>query len=158
MYDDYDTNAGAGYISSDDDMSSVSSVNTRRKNQRGMFDSHKKSDPGYRKIQIGRNHKGKKKHVEYYVSSHIPGTCIRDAITGARIQHHRVGQAYEDLYFKVSYADNNSTNSIDTLFYDSPEQYERHLRIPLSSHTKAKWLVKYNDAVARYRSNDDYSQ
>ena len=151
MYDEYDTNNQAGYASSDDDMSSVSSVNSRRKTQRTMFDSHKKSDPGYRKIQIGRNQKGKKKYVEYYVSSHIPGTHIRDAITGARIQHHRIGQSCEDLYFKVAYADNNCTSSIDTLFYDSPEQYERHMKINLSQNTKNAWLNKYNNALVHHQ-------
>ena len=158
MYDDYDTNNNAGYISSDDDVSSVSSVNSRRKNQRNMYDMHKRSDSGYRKIQIGRNSKGKKRYVEYYVSSHIPGMCIRDAITGARITHHRIGDAHEDLYFKVAFADNYSTDSISALFYDSPEQYERHMKIVLSQPTKTRWLNKYNDAIARYKINIDEYQ
>ena len=79
-----------------------------------------------------------KKHVviEYY-SSGPTGSNIRNAQTGVYTKD-IVGSKCEDLYFKVTIADGN----LLTLFYDSPEQYERHQHEKLSQETKEQWFKK----------------
>ena len=53
----------------------------------------------------------------------------------------------EDQYFKVRYAGNDSGNSPDTLYYDSPEQFERHMNCRLTTENKQLWKNKYNRAI-----------
>ena len=74
--------------------------------------------------------------IEYY-SSGPSGSYIRNAQTGIYTKD-IVGSKNEDLYFKVTIADGN----LLTLFYDSPDQYERHQREKLSQETKDQWFKK----------------
>jgi len=74
--------------------------------------------------------------IEYY-SSGPTGSNIRNAQTGVYTKD-IVGSKQEDLYFKVTLTDNQPL----TLFYDSPEQYERHQRVKLSHETKEHWFNK----------------
>jgi hypothetical protein len=80
---------------------------------------------------------------------------IRNAITGMWYSHdhpkckYLVGSAQEELFFKASlctgedelYYRDNRKNSL-LLFYDSPEQFERHQKITLSQPLKEKWHEK----------------
>ena len=74
--------------------------------------------------------------IEYY-SSGPTGSNIRNAQTGVYTKD-IVGSKYEDLYFKVTIAN----GKLLTLYYDSPEQYERHQREKLSQETKEQWFKK----------------
>lgn len=76
----------------------------------------------------------KKVLIEYYASGQT-GNYIRNAQTGIYTKD-MVGSKSEDLYFKITMG-----NSIH-LFYDSPEQYERHQYTKLSSEIKEKWAKK----------------
>ena len=73
------------------------------------------------------------------------GSNIRDGETGEYYSE-KVGTKQEDLYFKVSLATGEckSLNGSTTLFYLSPEHYERHLYVELDNETKLNWEDKKN--------------
>jgi hypothetical protein len=99
------------------------------------------ADPGHKRIGT------KKNKLEYFASGNIPGNIIRNAVTGIP-EYDRVGGAMsEDQYFKVRYAGNDSGNELDTLYYDSPEQFERHMNCRLRTKTKQVWKNKYNSTI-----------
>jgi hypothetical protein len=104
----------------------------------------KPEDSGYRKI------KSKGGDLVYFTSSLIPGSSIRDAIYGQYDFTSKIGSSDEDLFFKLI----NKSNGIDRLkedhlFYDNPEQCERHMGITISQGTKDKWREKYQNALNR---------
>jgi hypothetical protein len=83
------------------------------------------------------------------------GTSIRDAVTGVRNFAHKVGSVSEDLYFKARICTGEFGNrEAQTLFFDSPEQYERHMCQTLDSDAKMKWHMK-NRAARRELSDDN---
>ena len=90
------------------------------------YDEIKMLDPGYHRIV--RAHDGIKTKTEVYSTSFIPGTMIRDAITGHKHPTYRVGSWCEDLFFKVKDTRCYVGNQSFCLYYDSPEQYERHFK------------------------------
>ena len=99
------------------------------------------ADPGHKRIGT------KKNKLEYFASGNIPGNIIRNAVTGIP-EYNRVGSALsEDIYFKVRYAGNDSGNELDTLYYDSPEQFERHMNCRLRTENKQLWKNKYNRTI-----------
>ena len=108
----------------------------------------KRADRGFNKIyrNIVRESDDKiiKKKIELY-STGGTGSNIRDAETGEYYSE-LVGSKYEDLYFKVSLATGECTslNGSSTLFYLSPEHYERHLYVELDNYTKFNWEEKKN--------------
>jgi hypothetical protein len=116
---------------------SVSTVETYRKKQRKNMDEYKMIDKGYHKITLPCG--VQKIEIEYYHTSSTPGTMIRDAITGARSQDHRVGTKEEDLYFKARIAIVNVDNDGTLVFFNSPEQYERHMHATISQEFKELW-------------------
>lgn len=64
----------------------------------------------------------KKKIVVF--TSGDSGSHIRNAVTGATYGgKHIVGSPVEDIYFRVSYC---IGNELKKLFFDSPDQYEKH--------------------------------
>lgn len=131
-----------------DDSSSVSTTNTNKKRQRKLLDELKKKDPGYFKVKRFIDHK--KKDIEVYSTSTTPGCTIRDAVTGAGVGKFYVGKRDEDMFFKVRLAgESGSSDRPVTLFYDNPEQYERHLRTVVDSETKEHWLRKYLSELRR---------
>lgn len=109
--------------------------------------NYRTSDPGYHKLSF-RNNKKKKVKQEFYSTSIIPGTKIRNAISGY-YEEHSVGSLYEELYFKVidSTCRFEKTTTPVHLFYDSPEQYERHNNSILSDETKRIWHDRYTNTV-----------
>jgi hypothetical protein len=83
------------------------------------------------------------------------GTSIRDAITGVRNFGHKVGSASEDLYFKTRICTGEFGNrEAPTLFFESPEQYERHMMLSLDAETKKQWHRK-SQAARRQLGDDD---
>lgn len=108
----------------------------------------KKVDKGYRKF------KTKDGNVIYFATSMIPGNPIRDAIYGHYFHEHPVGSWHESLFFKVSKADNNSSQNIDTLFYDNPEQFESHMNVSISTETKNIWAEKYQYALQEFNKQN----
>jgi len=82
-------------------------------------------------------HNQKPLKIELYDSGNALGYRIRDPITGAKL-YARIGSKSEKEFFKVRWCSLNRTNPV-TLFYDSPEQYEKHHRTSLPDVVKEKW-------------------
>ena len=86
----------------------------------------------------------KRKNVYYdlYGSCDM-GSHIRHAITGFRTQH-IVGTKDEDLYFAVSDARGlTKTQNPLRLYFDSPEQYEKHCYTTVPECVKSVWHNKF---------------
>ena len=78
-------------------------------------------------------------NIEYFSSGPI-GTTITHAVSGVKQRGNIVGSVHEDLFFKVSIVNGNGPL---TLFYYSPEEYEKHQYITLSDAIKSKWNEQY---------------
>lgn len=143
-YDDFSEDAVMHYYNSkygrDDDDSTVSS---NRKKHRKMMEDLKKADKGYNKISRIINNK--KQSIEVYATSNTPGTMIRDAVTGSRFKEFRVGSLNEYQFFKVRMATGQMNGYSSTLFFDSPEQYERHMKTEVSPDLKDDWSKRCAD-------------
>jgi len=116
---------------------SENTIGTYRRNQRKNMDEYKMIDKGYRKLVLPFG--PQKIEVEYYHTSSTPGTVIRDAITGARMPQHRVGTKAEELYFKTRVSLDKADHEGNILFFNSPEQYERHMYTTVSQELKEEW-------------------
>ena len=53
----------------------------------------------------------------------------------------------EDLFFKVMISTGEIPTGPLTLFYDSPEHYERHQYLELDEVTKKRWEVKRQSRI-----------
>jgi hypothetical protein len=84
---------------------------------------------------------GKWHNVEVF-SSGSQGSTIRNAISGSYYYGDRVGSKQEDLYYKVGISSGDFGRDTISLFYDSPEQYERHMYTTVDLENKQKWLEK----------------
>ena len=86
--------------------------------------------------------------IEYYSSGPI-NTTITHAISGVKQLGFQVGSSYEDLFFKVTLTTGSQPLS---LFYYSPEEYERHQYCTLTDELKTKWKQKYMKASILIKS------
>lgn len=117
----------------------------------------KKADRGfnkiYRKVHRESDDRNVLKKIELYTTGGT-GSNIRDAETG-EYYNEKVGTKYEDLYFKVSLATGECTslNGSNTLFYLSPNHYERHLYVELDNETKLNWEEKKQQLLYTLNQN-----
>jgi len=104
---------------------------------------------------LRRPDKGKSlEYVEFHKTTNIPGSAIKNAITG-NFYDYLVGSNNEKLLFKValSTGEKGTLNYINKewiaepclLFYDSPEEYERHFYSELSPIIKKRWIEQKNN-------------
>lgn len=94
-------------------------------------------------MRIFRSVKGKRVPVEFYMSKHTPGTHIRNAVSGIRENKCLVGKKEEGLFFKVSLAVHEiGQDPYGTLFYTSPEEYERHFYTTIPQLMKENWMKR----------------
>jgi hypothetical protein len=137
--DDFEFYHGKQDLRNEDNKSVHSNHSYRNKSSR-VKDPMKMIDPGYHKIttMVG----GRKVDFEFFHTSTTPGVTIRDAITGARCSGFRVGSRGEDQFFKVKLATGQVDGEYSTLFYDSPEKYERHMKVTVPVSSKEKWANK----------------
>ena len=134
-----------------DEVSEKSIDNSFRHQKHGAKVAAKFEDKGYNRIS--RSFKGKNQNVfvEYYETSSNPHVYIRDALSGAVRAPYRTGTKDEDLFFSVRLATGESRHpGGSNLFYDSPEQYERHFKVELSREFKENWRVRAMEARALY--------
>jgi hypothetical protein len=97
-------------------------------------------DSGYNCVY--RQVDGTRVKVEFYETSATPNMYIRDAISGYRLPY-KTSTSDEDLFFSVRFATGeNKRRDAMNLFYDNPEQYERHFFTTVSQATKDAWLNK----------------
>ena len=138
-YGEYDEQSYVYHESGDVD---ESTVYTDVKTKRNRKDNFLMSDPGHKIIG------SKKDRLEYYAGSVLPGASIRNAVTGIREYNMKVGNwNAEAQFFKVRYLGDYSTNNPDILYYDSPEQFERHMHCTVKQQTKQKWQRDYAQAT-----------
>ena len=114
-------------------------------NNNEALNNLKKMDKGYQRV----SRKFNKVWVDgkYYKNINIEIYCssengyIRNAITGYRSRV-KVGSSEEYTYFKVKMASGECKNNSGVLFYDSPEQFEKHQFINLKLPIKEQWYNK----------------
>jgi hypothetical protein len=134
-----------------DETSEKSIDNSFRQHKYGAKLAAKFDDKGFNRIR--RSSKGKNQNVfiDYYETSSNPNVYIRDAISGAVNAPYRTGTIDEDMFFSVRLATGEGrTRGGSNLFYDSPEQYERHFQVELSRELKEQWRVRAMKARERY--------
>lgn len=89
--------------------------------------------------------------VEFFPTSTTPNTIIKHAMTGTFQGYDRnffrVGTKDEDLFFSVILATGELGQNPPTLFYDNPEQYEKHFFTKVPQNIKDGWNVKKNTAL-----------
>jgi len=115
-----------------------------------MIDDIKNLDRGYNEIYrkvIQNNGVYKNKKIVVYNSGDF-GSQIRDAITG-RYTKDLVGCANEDLYFTMVLATGEVKNKHIVLYFDSPEQCERHLNQTFGEKIKENWNAKRLKRVSK---------
>ena len=152
------------YYSDSVSLSTVSTQDTEvNKNKvKTRFGVSYKNDKHYFKI------KGSKKGVPSitgFSTTMLPGATIRNGVTGylecdyAGKPIYKVGTLNEDLFFKASISVNGITGEPRILFYDNPEQYERHFKTRLSIETKNRWQKKYHkrlEAIERIKNTTEH--
>jgi hypothetical protein len=145
-----------------DDASAASErSNSYKKNKKGFrsFNTVKSTDPAFNTVK--RIIDGKPSAISYYCTGIRPGTAIRDAITGAHDPTYRVGKYDEYLFFKVCMATGEGKRGnygeVETqhLYYDSPEQYEKHFYTTVDSSVKTAWYERYRSEMACRKSEEE---
>jgi hypothetical protein len=114
-----------------------------------LFKEAKQLNYGFNRIKRRVCHNGKwKKHLDFYTTSSDVGSTIRDAETGEYYDT-KVGSMKEHLYFKATLATGecNSLNGSNTLFYLTPEKYEKHFGVNVPQYIKEKWYKKKNEII-----------
>ena len=112
-----------------------------------MSDLNLDNKKGYHKIY--RNVRGKSVPIELF-SSGSRGSTIRNAVSGDRYVGHLVGSKHEDFYYKVSIStgDIKSGDSC-AFFFDSPEEYEKHLMTTVDTASKELWREKQMRLISK---------
>lgn len=95
--------------------------------------------------------KQKSVRVEFFPTTSIPNGLIKHAITGTfqgiDRRFFKVGTKDEDLFFTVILATGELGQNAPVMFFDNPEQYEKHFFTKVSQSIKDNWTVKKNAAV-----------
>ena len=120
---------------------------------KNSLDDFKKRDKDFFSVQRKIPNKNSHAKVEYYRSGNM-GMSIRNAITGERYRGLLVGSKAEDLFFKVIICNGETGREGVTLFYETPEAYERHQYETLSKEMKAKWLERYRSSASHKCKNE----
>jgi len=142
---------------SDDDQSTCSGSQLTRGMKKALLKLHKEDKNFHQLNRRVTNSKTKKYELVGVFASGGVGMSIRNAITGVRNFEHKVGSANEDLYFSVLICNGETGSNPLTLFYDSPDEYERHQYTQVDRVTKRIWQQKNLDARRRVHPYDDYT-
>lgn len=128
------------------------------KSKKEIFEDMKKADKGYYSWTRPVPGSRKPHKIEAYSSGDV-GSRIRDAITGDRYRNYLVGSKNEDLFFKVRICTGEfSGREAPTLFYSSPEEYERHSRSVLGEELKNQWFLKKSGANVQHKKEVEQEQ
>lgn len=136
----------------DDNMSD----SNRKQNKYKIYESLT-SKSNYLKLPIlfkDINFKPRTKNIGLYMAGQ-PGTPIVNAVTGQKYPGHFVGRFHEDLYFKVMLCSGENGPNPVTLFYDSPNQYEKHFQRKVSERNQNIWYKKLEAYQQKYESSSD---
>jgi hypothetical protein len=121
--------------------SASSTSNELGKKHRKMLEELKKMDKGYNKVN--RIVDNKKKSIEFYSTNMFPGSKIRGAIGGSYYSGFKVGSKDEDLFFKIAISTGECKDN-NICFFDTPEQFEKHMHCTVSQIDKEQWYTKFN--------------
>jgi len=118
------------------------------------FEKHKGVDRGYAFVYrktLRKNGKLKNQKIDIYASGDF-GSPIRDASSGNYFSE-KVGSLGEHMFFKVglSTGEFKTKNGSNTLFFLSPEHYEKHLLTTVSQDIKNRWNEKKAFYTASYK-------
>lgn len=144
-------------VSNETFYSSESKTNSVKNKNKKLIEDAKRADKDYFCFNFKKNRKRAK--IEFYNSGVNTGSKIRDAVTGSRTTY-RIGSSDEILFFKVSVSIMNTKTPI-TIFYDSPEQYERNHKCTLSQDIKEKWYgrkYQYQSKLFSYENDAPITQ
>lgn len=89
----------------------------------------------------------KLKKIKLFNSSLYTNSPIINAVTGLAYYRdgsikYKIGSEHEDDLFKVRFLTRERDNPALTLFYDSPDQYEKHLGCIINRGIKDKFTVR----------------
>ena len=152
----YDDSLSLSDSDEEESVKSESTVSSDKKKRRKNREKNKQPITGY---VLLKDAKKKRNRIEGYFSSNIPGAPIRNCVSGycetdyMGKTKYAVGSIWEDLFFKV--IDVTSPEGSMTFFYDSPEQYERHMDIKLNDKVIKKWYIKHENAKKFLRDCED---
>lgn len=108
-------------------------------NKQSALKKVKSLNRGYHKIMINTVIDNKNKSIEVGVyGSGSQESPIRNAETGEYYKY-KVGSFDEDLFYKVMICTGEFPSGPLTLFYNSPEHYERHQYTGVDSLHKKRW-------------------
>ena len=121
----------------DDSDASVKRV-TRQQYEEKM----KLLDPDYYVInkRVGK----KMKRIQIYSTGCNPGRRIRNPMLGFK-SNDRVGTLAEHSYFKIRMTTIGNGVEPVTLYYDSPDTYEKHLHTKVSFEIKKAWRDRFTN-------------
>ncbi len=102
--------------------------------------------------------KEKNVKIEFFETSLSPNRIIKNAVTGILQGNCRVGSSDEDLFFSVMLSSGECGQTPPCLFYDSPEQYEKHFHTEVSEQRKASWRLKYHREMERRQTEKNKTQ
>ena len=129
------------YETSDNTSELSSSIDTIMREHLKVIKMHKKTDPDYYSYKMMIN--GKYKKIESYSTPCCKNAFIRHAISGSKCPQ-RAGSRYEDMYFRI--IDTTGPNDIAyghrKLYFNSPEEAERHLNITIPTQIKEDWTIQ----------------
>jgi hypothetical protein len=118
-----------------------STASAKRMSRRQYQKALKLSDPDY--YVTTRRSGSRMKDVELYSTRCNPGRLIRNPIIGSRTND-RVGTLAERTYFRVRMTTIGDGIEPVTLYYDSPETYEKHMHTKVSKDIKKEWRARSN--------------
>ena len=108
---------------------------------------------------LKRKEKGKTKKINLFNTTNMLNAPIVNAVTGFvfiddNLLPYGVGTMNEVLFFKVRFLTGESGVPAITLFYDTPEQYEKHLNETLSPEIKSAHIERRNEYIAKMHIQD----
>lgn len=126
----------------------------RHSDESSSYHMSEKADPkSINKKYVRRYNPALKKNVrvEFFPTNRTSNSFIKHAMSGtvqsADGRVFRSGTKDEDLFFSVILATGEIVGDAPLLFYDNPEQYERHFFINVPQTIKTRWMEKRNAAM-----------
>jgi len=121
------------------------------------FNRARSRDSGfvYRAVQIKKNDFIRVR-VHYFATHNQPGKLIRHATTGVHYNF-RVGSVDELFFYGVllSTGESHYRGQPILLFYDNPEEYEKHMHVRLPVELKEAWHARLDKFLLAKRKSTE---
>ena len=108
------------------------------KTKGNTIDVIKSMDKHYHCVRVHIPEKNTKMKIEFYDSRGL-GNPICNAVTGQRYRDKLIGSRAEDHFFKACINHKDYGPESLTLFYETPEEFERHHFTMLDDDIKNAW-------------------